>query len=775
MSMRPRILLLAWFVGLVLLAVWNGFTLRLSTDLSHFLPSGTSQQDHVLLSQVRGGIAARTLLVRVHGEKPSEALADASRALAEALRGDDAFLQVANGDIAEMIGPVDETLFRYRYLIGPLDACAQALNLSALRVALEARLSELASGVALLDRQSLPADPTACYRQFLHSLIPRQAPSRQHGVWLSPDSRDALLVVVTSAMASDLNAQRRAVERIQDAFAALSQGDALTLELAGPGYFAVGSETRIKTETQALSVAATLAVTVILVLAFRSAALVLLGMLPLLSGVMVGAALVSLLYGEVQGIALALGITLLGVALDYPVHVFTHLPGNNPKRTARVWRALMLGMLTSVIGYGALAWTSFDGLSQLGIFAAAGLSTAALTSRYLLPALMPAGYRLPERRWLASLSATLPQWTPRVGIWLLLGSLAGLGLTLMMQGSPWESDIRRLSTVPKAEIDKDRLIRAQLSAPDVARLLYAVSDTETDVLERLETALPDLMALQEQGLIDGFNSIARWLPSPREQEARRASLPERSQLIERLSVANADLPFRLERFAPFLDAVEDSRTLAPLQVAELANGLIAVPAAMLLQRLEDRWLGLVPLSGVDGAASEVALQDLAEHHGLHYLDLGRGAAELMDGFFSETLGKLVITAILIALVLAIALRSSRRLGRALLPIGITLVMTFMLVLIVQGAANLFHLVSLLLVAGLAIDYSLFLNRAFEDDADRRCTLFSVSLCAASSFAMFALLALSAIPALQAIGFTVAAGILLAYFTSLLLAKSEPLG
>jgi predicted exporter len=84
--------------------------------------------------------------------------------------------------------------------------------------------------------------------------------------------------------------------------------------------------------------------------------------------------------------------------------------------------------------------------------------------------------------------------------------------------------------------------------------------------------------------------------------------------------------------------------------------------------------------------------------------------------------------------------------------------------------NLFHLVSLLLVAGLAIDYGLFLSRPAADAADRRRTLFSVSVGAASSFAMFAMLAISAIPALTAIGLTVAVGILSAYASALLLAR-----
>uniref|UniRef100_UPI0035942F41 hypothetical protein n=1 Tax=Thiocapsa sp. TaxID=2024551 RepID=UPI0035942F41 len=57
---RRWTLLAIWLVLLALITLWNGLNLRPSTDLSQFLPRGVSQQDAVLLSQVRGGVAART-------------------------------------------------------------------------------------------------------------------------------------------------------------------------------------------------------------------------------------------------------------------------------------------------------------------------------------------------------------------------------------------------------------------------------------------------------------------------------------------------------------------------------------------------------------------------------------------------------------------------------------------------------------------------------------------------------------------------------------------
>jgi predicted exporter len=351
-------------------------------------------------------------------------------------------------------------------------------------------------------------------------------------------------------------------------------------------------------------------------------------------------------------------------------------------------------------------------------------------------------------------------------------SVAALSATILLQDEHWETDIRRLGVIPQHELDKDTAIRAQLGAPDVARLLYVIAEDEASVLERIEAARPDLDSLRERGLIDSFEGPDRWLPSPRTQHWRQTLLPGPEPLATALATANVGLPIRLDRLAAFLDDVDESRRLPPLESDDLAGTLVSTRLAMLSQPFGEDWLGLVPLSGVAGEPAVAALTELAERNGMGYLDLREGTAEILSNFFAKTLDKLLIVATIIVLTLALALRSRQRLMQVLLPIAIALALTLMSVILRHGAANLVHLISLLLVAGLAIDYGLFLSRPLNDPDERRRTLFSVSVGAGSSVAMFALLGLSEIPALNAIGSTVTIGILSAYPLSLLLARSE---
>ena len=72
--------------------------------------------------------------------------------------------------------------------------------------------------------------------------------------------------------------------------------------------------------------------------------------------------------------------------------------------------------------------------------------------------------------------------------------------------------------------------------------------------------------------------------------------------------------------------------------------------------------------------------------------------------------------------------------------------------------SLFHLIALVLAAGLGLDYALFFEHAESDRAAQQRTLHALLVCAASTLMVFALLASASIPVLRAIGITVSLGV-----------------
>jgi predicted exporter len=84
--------------------------------------------------------------------------------------------------------------------------------------------------------------------------------------------------------------------------------------------------------------------------------------------------------------------------------------------------------------------------------------------------------------------------------------------------------------------------------------------------------------------------------------------------------------------------------------------------------------------------------------------------------------------------------------------------------------GLFHLIALVLAAGLGLDYALFFEHAADDPLEQRRTLHALLVCALSTLLVFALLCASTIPVLRAIGITVTLGVVGNFVLALLLTR-----
>ena len=769
---RRATLALLWALALLLFAGWAADTLKVSGDLRLFMPAPRTAEQRLLLQQLGEGPGSRLLLIALSGAEP-EQLAERSRELRETLTANPHFVFVGNGE--DELDSIPDTLREYRYLLSP-GPTEGSLSDHGLRDALQSRLRDLASPAAGMIAPLMTSDPTLETLRVLESWAPPREPARFDGLWFSSRQTEALLIAETRAAGFDPQGQQAALQAIRDAHAALPGAAPGDLEISGPGAFSERMAARTGGEAGVLGSIAGLGLLLLLTVAYRSLSLPLLGALPLASGAIAGLVACTALFGEVHGITLAFGFTLLGVAQDYPVHLFSHRrPGEAAIDTARgIWPTLAAGAGSSCLAYLVFLFAGVDGLRQLAVFTVAGLSVAALGTRYLLPPLLPvsradlADVRPP--RWVQRmlLSRHLPRWT----------SVAIAFFCVMMMLGPqawWQDDLASLTPVPKHLLDRDRELRSELAAPDVRWLLVQQGDDIDDVLTSSGGLLPGLERLADEGVIDSYDLAARYLPSAAIQQARQLALPDADTLRRSLAAAQDGLPFKAGAFAGFLDAVARARSLPPLAPADLADTPLALRIDGLLHAssgVDDPALALVTLGGVHDPAALAAFA--AQHDGLSLMDLKATAESLASAWRGRVLAMMGIAALLLAVGVTLALRSLRRAGRVLLPVALGTALIVALLHAAGVAFNLFHLVSMVLAAGLGMDYALFFERAETDAAEQRRTLHSLMVCAASTLLVFSLLGSSAIPVLRAIGSTVALGVVLHFLLAALLAARPAL-
>jgi predicted exporter len=299
-------------------------------------------------------------------------------------------------------------------------------------------------------------------------------------------------------------------------------------------------------------------------------------------------------------------------------------------------------------------------------------------------------------------------------------------------------------------------------------LVVSAADNEY-ALQRLESLDASLQNLVESGAITGYDHAARYVPTAQQQRQRQMRLPEPATLQADLQAAVANTPFRADVFEPFLAEVEEARHLPLMTVEKLRDSPLGVSVEMLLTQHDQRTTALVTFSGVQDVA---ALQKFSAAAGsdVTLLDTKNASETLVTHQRVKILWSLAIAAVLLAGVVAFSLRSASRVYRVLAPMALTTLLIVAMLQLGGVSMTLFHLIALILAAGLGLDYALFFEHAADDRAEQCRTLHALLVCSASTLMVFALLASSSLPVLRAIGLTVSLGVVLNFVLALLLTR-----
>ena len=718
------------------------------------------------------------ILVGIEGAD-APARARLSKQIAQRLRADPAFASVNNGE------PVSAErdrafLFDNRYLLSPA-VTPERFSADGLHAALSDSIDLLASPAGLLVKSLLPRDPTGEMVQLLGQLNSGSRPQMVDGAWASRDGARALMLIQTRASGADTDAQQRAMAAIRQAFDKTPGAASARLVMTGPGVFSVTSRDTIKSQVTRLSVIGVVLIATLLLLVYRSFTALALGFLPVISGALAGIAAVSLGFGEVHGITLGFGTALIGEAVDYSVYLFVQSEQGGAGRqdwTMRFWPTIRLGVLTSIFGFAALLLSGFPGLAQLGLYSIAGLIAAATVTRFVLPHMLPANFRVHDGSAIGLVLSRLVRRAAALRWAAAILLLAACAVLVQHRASLWDDKIASLSPVSQADLVLDASLRADMGASDVRYLVVVSGSSRESVLQSAEQVSALLQTQVDQGELAGFESPSRYLPSTATQRARQASLPAPAMLETRLAQAVQGLPVRAQRFAPFLADVAAARSQPLLQASDLEQTSMAMTVDALLIQQQNHWTALLPLTAPEGAAIDAdriraalgatSITGTTSLADVLLVDMKAESDNLYSGYLHEvirlSLGGLVA---LIGLLLWV-FRSPLRVLRIVAPLAAAVITVTAGLALFGQQLIILHLVGLLLVVAVGSNYALFFDRADEPISPR--TLASMLFANLTTVAGFGVLAFSNVSILQAMGTTVAPGVILALIYAAIFTK-----
>lgn len=515
------------------------------------------------------------------------------------------------------------------------------------------------------------------------------------------------------------------------------------------------------------------AVVVLIVLVFRQLRPLVVTLLTIGIATCAAVLMCHFVFGEVHILTLTFGTSLIGVSVDYAMHYFVNrMPSEGHSHPHNIVPALILGCTTTVAGYLTFLIAPIPGLRQIALFSAAGLATACAIVILLYPHTLDWLSRVFRRlrlerdappravpRWVARLAAVrVESLLPRPAAW---GLLALIVATAVFGLSRLESrdDVRALQRPPPELVAAEQRVRGLLGVGFDTRFVLVTAPTPDEVLQRLEALDPVLQSLVRGGKIKGSLSVSPSLVSLERQRRDRELLDRAvysaNGALERVM---GKLGFDAATIAARRDDFHAAREKFLVPARWLESPLSAPVRHLWLGQLGTGHSAVVLLDG--NVAPDDVRAAVETVRGVAYVDQVADISHVL-GEYRRIASWLMLVVMTVMLACLLVFYRSGAAVRTAFPAATGLALTLATLGLLHEPVNLFHVLSLLLVLGLGVDYAIILREGRNQQA-----VLAVFLSMTTTLISFGLLGFSSVPFVRSIGITVAFGVAFTFLVAL---------
>jgi len=596
--------------------------------------------------------------------------------------------------------------------------------------------------------------------RFLN-VIPKMRIEDNH--FLSADGRNALLIADTTIEITDSRGAKELFSHFQELIDSLVPPHIQVSLISGHRYTVANAET-IKRDLLVVLSFSSLAILLLFVLFIRRWNVLFVFFVPIVA-LFIASAGVSLAYKTVSAMTIGFGAVLLGISVDFALHVYfaLRLKGSNASAViGQVSRPVLFGGLTTMGAFAVLLFSNLPGQRQLGVFSIIGIGASLVLSLIILPHLIRSGSG--SKGYAGIQFEKASGLTPK---WVLSGWLVFLILCIW-QGTylHFDSNLRSLSVIPEEILLDENELQQTWGNLRGTALIFA----EGEAIESALKANDHLFAYLKERIPTGqMVSLAAILPSSATQRSNRERWTsfwsdENEELARELLNREGKLQgFSSKAFLPFFNNL--SRSPAPIAPEDLRSfGLGELLDSMIIYTGDKvRILTLVPDTTEMAALisqAEDRLQGVRFVSQTHF-------GEIISKAVSNDFIKFIVSASSVVLLLLIILfRNMKKVIFALVPVVTGLVFMFGIMGWLGIGFNLFNIVATILIIGLGVDYGIFMvckiSEGYDHATDR-----AIFVSGLTTLAGFGALALARHPALHSIGVTVLLGISAAVPSALL--------
>ncbi|MBN1863731.1 MAG: MMPL family transporter [Victivallales bacterium] len=580
-----------------------------------------------------------------------------------------------------------------------------------------------------------------------------------------------LLVVETSIPVTDADAAEALYSRLDEDIARISRGhDILCVALSGHRH-AMDNQRLLKHDIMVTMFVAGMGFLLLFLIFFRDWMAIVIFVIPV-AGVQCAIGLTMLFFERPSAIILGLGTTVVGIALDYGLHVYVasslHEGEAREKALQAIRRPLVFSALTTLGVFWAFLLSGTPGYRQLAFASTCGLVFSLLFSMICLPSLLPKNRRV--KTWMPRIASRFPTRSREYySKAVLAGALIASVAIVVAMFSNFEKDIRQLDGLSD-ELRSDKTAFATVWG-EMSRAAATISGENVEDLHIRH----DLLAKSAKAAgVPGFDSLSLLWPSLPTREANASAWDEfwrggkACELRGNLAKAGEKYGFSHTAFEPFFQN---------LYKHDFSEDLVGNPDFAILTRRFIFTDGSEVVMNAFFDDDEEAVKQVAK-----MLEDTPGAMVISPSMFGSYISEKImddaakIAVIAVFCVCALAFLCLKRLSKtlvALLPVLFATLAVWPAFAVCGLKLNAVSLVACIVVVGLAIDYGIFVVSSCDkrDPAFSMSALYALSISALSTLVGASALLWASHPALRSVGLTITSGVTAAYITAVLLSPA----
>lgn len=552
-------------------------------------------------------------------------------------------------------------------------------------------------------------DPFSLANKYIFSLakISSSWQLKDNVLWQKKNGLNYIFISIP-VDTSDVEQITKNIEKIKKY--ATSVDNTVSIHISGAPIHTADMYAKSKTEVSIISFLACLSSVILTFLLFKRKKLVIIVAANLFIAFISGFLSLILFYNKIHLLTFAFGASLIGICIDYSFHKIYTM---SAPTCSKVRKELLYSFITTVICFIPLLFSSIPLLKQISVFTIGGL-----IGTFIWVTSLPIKYTPPQKKEkIFTLSKRQSQLTLVIICAITLIGLFGLNI---------RNEVSSFYK-PEERLQKEEKLFYQLN-DDIFSKILIVKGKEIDEVIEIEEDLSRVIDIK---------GISKFLPSQRRQE-------ENYELLKKL-YSSEGVQIQKELGLP------EVPRLSPLNIITKSEFIKNFGESLFHQFIIEDGQTIWSVLPISGDIKEVPKNTIL-------FSPKEMITQALDICAKETYISICFSMLILGILLFIFYK--RQMFLYLAPSVIGVLGTLAIINSVYGAITFFHLISLFIVIGLSIDYTIF-NLSKNNTESIKPVFFSFL----SSVIGFGLLSIASFNIIAAMGQTIAIGLSISYITS----------